>query len=325
MAFPKFPYTDFHRLNADWILDTMRKLVDIIKQKSEDVDTAVETVEGYNTRLTAAEGDIDNLESSRVSYAAQQQLNSTQQQTARGNIGAAPSIGVVYYNQAMVLGDSYKAQARDNIGAISSEDIPTITDAVRVVEQTFTTEQKAQARTNIGAASTSDIPTGTVRYDASQSLTATQKTQARTNIGAASASDVQDNADQIDSLNTAVGYAVKFTSQTLTDSQKLQARANIYAEEKVTQYVSYESTQSFSAQNNYDYQFSTLTSLAVTGSSESGMFSITFHSGSTPTTTSFPVNILGLDDFVPEANTTYEINVKARRAVWASWADPVEE
>ena len=220
--------------------------------------------------------------------------------------------------------DAQKTQARTNIGAAATGDIPT--GIVRYdASQSLTDPQKAQARTNIGAASTNDIPTGTVRYDASQSLNGTEKTQARTNIGAASASDVQDIDDRVDSLEVAAGVAVKYTLQTPTDQQKLQARANINAEEKITQYVSYEATQSFSAANNYDYQFGTVTSLTVTGSTESGMFSITFHSGSTATTTSFPVNILGLDDFVPETNTTYEINVKARRAVWFGWADPVVE
>ncbi len=66
-----------------------------------------------------------------------------------------------------------------------------------------------------------------------------------------------------------------------------------------------------------------LTSLSLTAGS--GSYMICFHSGSTPTTTSFPVSILGLDDFVPEANTYYEINIMDGRAVWMGWADPVEE
>ena len=56
-------------------------------------------------------------------------------------------------------------------------------DAVKYTEQTLTTAQQAQARENIGAAASDDIPTDAVKYTA-QSLTAAQKSRARENIGA---------------------------------------------------------------------------------------------------------------------------------------------
>jgi hypothetical protein len=56
-------------------------------------------------------------------------------------------------------------------------------DAVKYTEQSLTTEQKAQARENIGAAASYDIPTDAVKYTA-QTLTNAQKSQARQNIGA---------------------------------------------------------------------------------------------------------------------------------------------
>jgi surface protein len=61
-------------------------------------------------------------------------------------------------------------------------------DAVKYTEQDLTSEQQAQARENIGAAASDDIPTDAVKYTA-QTLTNAQKTQARTNIGAAAADD----------------------------------------------------------------------------------------------------------------------------------------
>lgn len=60
-------------------------------------------------------------------------------------------------------------------------------DAVKYTEQSLTSEQQAQARENIGAAASTDIPTDAVKYTA-QTLTAAQKTQARTNIGAGTSS-----------------------------------------------------------------------------------------------------------------------------------------
>ena len=66
---------------------------------------------------------------------------------------------------------------------------------VRYISQTLTDEQKTQARTNIGAIGSSDVPTGVVRYDEGQTLTDAQKTQARTNIGAIGSSDVPTGVD----------------------------------------------------------------------------------------------------------------------------------
>lgn len=55
--------------------------------------------------------------------------------------------------------------------------------SVKYTEQSLTSEQQAQARENIGAAASDDIPTDAVKYTA-QPLTDAQKAQARTNIGA---------------------------------------------------------------------------------------------------------------------------------------------
>ena len=205
MPFNMFPYSNFHKLNADWILKT-------IKQAADAVAEAASTVSGYLARLVDVEDKVQSLENSRVSYASEQHLTDVQKQRARGNIGAAPSRGVVYYNEEQLLSDEYKATARDNIGALSESDVE---DVIRYSEQDLSAEQKAQARTNIGAVSSSDIPTGVVRYDAQQQLSDAQKQTARTNISAASAADA---------LNT-----VKYTAQELTNSQKLQARDNIGA------------------------------------------------------------------------------------------------
>ena len=50
--FNKYPYTDFHELNLDWIVD-----------KTED---CVEAVDEMNTRVTAAEADIDTIQESAI-------------------------------------------------------------------------------------------------------------------------------------------------------------------------------------------------------------------------------------------------------------------
>ena len=75
MAFNMFPFSNLHDLNLDWVLRTIK--------------AAVETVQTFAARLTQAESDIQDLETSRVSYAESQTLTSTQKARARNNIGAA--------------------------------------------------------------------------------------------------------------------------------------------------------------------------------------------------------------------------------------------
>ena len=478
MAFPKFPYTDFHRLNADWILDTMRKLVDIIKGKSDEVDAAVETVEGYNTRLTAAETKANGA----VRFDAAQSLNSTQKAQARTNIGAAassdiPDLSDVVRTSEQTLTSTQKAQARTNIGAAASSDIPDVSDVVRTSAQTLTSTQKAQARTNIDAVANRDAEVessitvkatninavtltidniGTQDIIAMEGELGNQSVLLR-GIAAPSANSDAANKKYVDdsiSAIPAVTDAVRVVSQSFTDAQKAIARGNIDAEQTpLLVGINYNSSTSAwvatkslddimsayggdrqviiyffpqnldicylalpavdevqnvvevnilcahdptnaintegwtinitnsnnadvvtvtpiegrlipiagytnagkvltvesngkpgwelpgpvvvsdtssttptiaSAEDNHIYKFTQdLTSLSLT--SGTGAYMICFHSGSTATTTSFPVSILGLDDFVPETDTYYEINVMDGRAVWNGWADPAVE
>lgn len=71
---------------------------------------------------------------------------------------------------------------------------------------------------------------------------------------------------------------------------------------------------------NTAYNCGELTSLTISNPPATGAYSIVFTSGATPTTTTIPATILGLEDFAAEANTLYEINVLDNRAVVGSWA-----
>lgn len=71
---------------------------------------------------------------------------------------------------------------------------------------------------------------------------------------------------------------------------------------------------------NTVYNCGELTSLTITNPPATGAYSIVFTSGATATTTTIPATILGLEDFAPEANMVYEINVLDNRAVVGSWA-----
>lgn len=73
-------------------------------------------------------------------------------------------------------------------------------------------------------------------------------------------------------------------------------------------------------EDNTIYDCGELTSLTIINPPATGAYSIVFTSGSTATTTTIPSTILGLESFVAEANTLYEINVLDNRAVVGSWA-----
>jgi hypothetical protein len=77
---------------------------------------------------------------------------------------------------------------------------------------------------------------------------------------------------------------------------------------------------SFTPVVNTIYECGELINLTITNPPATGAYSIVFTSGSTPTVTTFPATILGLEDFAAEANTLYEINVLDNRAVVGSWA-----
>ena len=115
--------------------------------------------------------------------------------------------------------------------------------------------------------------------------------------------------------------AVHYTADSnKSDSEKAAARANIGAELATTVNTVSGATPTIEPAANNVYNCGELTSLTVTNPAETGEYSIVFTSGSTPTTTTIPSSILGLENFSAEANTLYEINVLDNRAVIGKWA-----
>ena len=235
-----FPYTDFHRLNADWILKTVKQMFNLTKTAQEAAETSAETVETYETRLQAVETVADGA----VRFDAAQNLTNPQKTQARNNIGAADANSIptdfVRYGAAQSLSDPQKEQARNNIGAADGATVDSIGEALANTRTTanlayglashavlteenqgLDSTEQANARNNIGAAASSDVPTDAVRYSAQSGFTAEQKQQARTNIDAA--------AQSLFTTFLPANY-VRYTAvQSLTTAQKNQARNNIGA------------------------------------------------------------------------------------------------
>lgn len=75
--FPLFPYTNFHRLNADWILKTV-----------EEIKTIVGLLRGRVDALVLRVNNIDAATQNTVKY-TEQEPTTEEQTTARTNINAA--------------------------------------------------------------------------------------------------------------------------------------------------------------------------------------------------------------------------------------------
>ena len=60
--FNKYPYTDFHELNLDWLLTTYQKIVDDIESLNLWRSTHIEEYQAAMIRLTAVENEINTFE-----------------------------------------------------------------------------------------------------------------------------------------------------------------------------------------------------------------------------------------------------------------------
>ena len=241
-VFSRFPYTDFHRLNADWILEK-------VKEAAASVAEALGLVQQSAADAAAAAAAAEQAVDGSVRYDRVQELTQAQQRQAQTNMNVVDAsvtamiqlsvsdlnARAVQVDQPQAFTSAQQAQARDNIGAASAAGLTQLSDviwgqgsAITTLQagavqadriQAFTDAEKARARANIGSAEAGVVPSGAVRYDAVQELTATQQAAARANIGAAAEG----------SGPAPVGAVLYDQAQSLTDAQQLRARDNIGA------------------------------------------------------------------------------------------------
>lgn len=185
-------------------------------------------------------------------------------------------------------------------------------DAILISIKNMSAEQKDQLKEEL------DIEDGSSSENAvlytAQTLTADQQAQARMNIGA-SGSITVDTQLNINSTNPVQNKAITVLAARLLE--ELDEKAD----EATT--VTVEGTDpTITPAANTIYKCGTLDSLTITNPPATGAYSIVFTSGATPTVTTIPATILGLEDFAAEANTIYEINVLDNCAVFKGWPLP---
>lgn len=210
-------------------------LTTMAENQSAGIDEAEQTAGAAKTIAQAASAKVDQLE------------------TNINNLTATSMKAVGY--EAQILTDSQKAQARTNIGAVSTADLTNATQRITAVENSLenidelttgnikydqdqttgsnalSAEQQAVARKNIGLENISSLVSGTVKYDEAQNIETQQKTQARDNIGAAAASDVSAISSDLNILKSRVNNAPASVTQiTKTDGGIQVTYSDAYTE-----------------------------------------------------------------------------------------------
>ena len=177
-----------------------------------------------------------------------------------------------------------------------------------IVSGEMTDEQAAQFRENIGAISAADI--GTV-FTIKGSV--------------ATEADLPATGNTVGDVYYVEAVSAGFVWITSTDHptgywEELGEPIDLSAYElKPTEVTVSGTTPTITPAANTSYNCGELASLTISHPTCSGSYSIVFTSGSTPTVTTFPATVLGLEDFAAEANTLYEINVLDNRAVYKGW------
>lgn len=67
--FNKYPYTDFHELNADWVINQTKGLLDRMDSVEETVNAFESRVSTLETKMTTAEGNIASLQAATTNAA----------------------------------------------------------------------------------------------------------------------------------------------------------------------------------------------------------------------------------------------------------------
>lgn len=335
--FRKYPYTDFHELNADWILEEIQKAAQETEQSAQQAEEAAATVAGYEDRLQAVETICAAVPGLAQSVSSLRQSVQALQNSVSNLITITGQMGMRLNGLETRI-----SAAETSLG-----------ETVRFTAQTLTDAQKAQARSNIGAADPGQAAEGSVRYDVGQALSASERARARSNIGAmqtdepwanapltlisegSAASEADEIQLGVDSeLNNSVlrlsgdqsntvriaGIADPLEDDEAAPKEYVDIQAQPFVIVKTGSAVSVDMTDELQAPNTI-IACGELASLAITDPVRSWyQLTIRFTSGSTPTAFApAPSGLLGLENFEPEANTIYEINIMDLRAVIGVW------
>lgn len=323
---------------ANAVLYTEQSLTALQKAQARSNIEAVSSSQ-YNT----LDGRVQTLESSAVKYTSQS-LTNEQKAQARTNIGAIsssdipPAPAAVLYT-AQELTDAQKQQARENIQAeyeqlhilINNPSEGVYTTSANFDDVVWAAAHNipiwiyltpyGETATYIGLARMINNAQG---YESIGATLTLQRVAADSLLPETwyNVSWLDGNPAPVLTVTTYQGRMVP--NPTSNDAGKVLAVNSLgrpgWEDKGPVRNTVSGATPTITPADNHIYICGTVTDLTVDTFPATGMWSIIFVSGATATSTDFPVTLNGLDDFVPETNTRYEINVLDGWAVVGSWA-----
>lgn len=345
MAFNLFPYSNFHKLNLDWVIKTIR-------EAKEALDQAAQTVTGYESRLAAVESSVSTLSSSvdllrgtvsghtlRLNQAQSDIANHTQQINSLNN--QTELLGAAIQSQTLRI-DQAQSDIANHTQQISQlgENVQDALDTASAANTTAAAANTTAAAANTAAAAAQahaerlqheklDI----VGADAEEVLGVTGNNLSdpwpfyikRTGADPADYEIVKANVLSRNILmlssESKSGSSVSLADPVIrgvgAPLSATDAANKVYVDGLQSTVIG--TTVEITPANNTIYKCGELAQLTITVPPSDGAYSILFTSGATPTTTVIPATVLGLETFVAAANTIYEINVLDNRAVVGSW------
>lgn len=327
-----------------------------IQTVASNLSTLAGTVATQGDRINSINTGLTDLAGHAVqTYDQTETFTDAEKAQARANIGAVALSAynsnnnrvnaILEYqgNQISALEVSDTTQA-SQISALQAD----TASVVKYTTQTLTNAQKLQARQNIGAAASGDTPgqgslVANIIYNSQTGYSLDGMTIAEIisalndEFSPVTIVAVLDGSSDVlaftnlrskeftsggNTYNLITGYAIsddliyKLTISSQTEAVIFESQPLRLPVKEVVRGT----TVTIAATRDHYYSCGTLDSLTVTVSGTSGAWSLSFTSGATPTVTSIPSTILGLESFASEANTVYEINVLDNRAVVGSWA-----
>lgn len=331
MAFNLFPYSNFHKLNLDWVIKT-------VKESKEAMDLAAQTVTGYESRLEDLETATTKL---RNSLGLLQGVVSGQGM----RLDQAQSDIANHTQQINTLTSQVAQAVSDSSDALETANTAQQTASSLAQQVSQASQNASQALTNSSAA----LAAATTANNETQRLQ--REKLDKQGADALEVLGVTGNPD-----SAAYPFYIKRTGTDPADYELIEATPasrgilTLHSESKSGSGVStgpvllrgvaapvqaqdaankvyvdgYTSvvvgaSANITPDSNTTYYCGVLEQLTITTPPSTGAYSIVFTSGATPTTTIIPATVLGLETFVAAANTIYEINVLDNRAVVGSW------
>lgn len=346
MAFNLFPYSNFHKLNLDWVIKTIR-------EAKETLDQASQTVTGYESRLAAVETATTTLRNSlgllqgvvsghtmRLDQAQNDISNHTQQINSLNN--QTELLGAAIQSQTLRI-DQAQSDIANHTQQISQlgEDVQEALDTASAANATAAAANTTAAAANTAAAAAQahaerlqheklDI----VGADAEEILGVTGNNLSdpwpfyikRTGADPADYEIVKANVLSRNILmltsESKSGSSVSLADPVIrgvgAPLRATDAANKAYVDGLQSTVIG--TTVEITPANNTIYKCGVLEQITISSPPNTGAYSIIFTSGATPTTTIIPATVLGLEVFAAEANTIYEINVLDNRAVIGKWA-----